>query len=167
MDSQADAKQQRSLQDSSFHYNLVFSLAYCDWMTDPEKENQSVGDLHVATSAQPQKKTRKSLSFKKSKEKLSALLKDTNSRWLLSPTKPDQLEKAAEGVIPMNTRNSTNWAVQTFPTWAEQRNKREDGEKIPLDVLSCQDPGIMSFVMRAFVLEVRRANSEKYIKTRR
>ena len=104
------------------------------------------------------------MSLKKSKEKLSAPLKDTNSRRFPSPTKPDQLEKAAEGVIRyMNTRNSTNWAVRTFLTWAERRNKREDGEKIPSDVLSCQDPGIVSFVMRAFVLEVRRADGEKYL----
>ena len=49
MDSQADAEQQQ--RDSSFHYNPAFSLGYRDWMTDSEKENQSVVDL--ATSGPP------------------------------------------------------------------------------------------------------------------
>ena len=38
----------------------------------------------------------------------------------------------------------------------------EDGEKIPLDGLSCRDPGIVSFVMCTFVLEFRKVDSEKY-----
>ena len=90
----------------------------------------------------PPAKTRKvSLSLKKP-------LKDSNSSRFASPTKSDQFDKAAEGVVPANTRNSTKWAVRTFLLWIEERKKRETQEKIEPDILSCNNADRVSFVMR-------------------
>lgn len=88
MDLQEDA--QRQLSEKSLQ----------DW----GKEN-SVECLPPAT-----KRMRKCLSLKKKGEPL----KDSNSIRFASPMKTDQLEKAAEGVIPANTQSNTNWAVRTF-----------------------------------------------------
>uniref|UniRef100_A0A1X7U8S4 Uncharacterized protein n=1 Tax=Amphimedon queenslandica TaxID=400682 RepID=A0A1X7U8S4_AMPQE len=41
-----------------------------------------------------------------------------------SPTKQQAFEKAAEGVVPDNTRQNTKWALHTFTSWLEERNKR-------------------------------------------
>ena len=54
------------------------------------------------------------------KKRLSLSLK---TRCFASPTKPEALEKAAEGVIPDNTQHSTKWAVNTL-SWVSERNKR-------------------------------------------
>ena len=99
---------------------------------------------------------KKSLSLKKP-------LKDSNSSRSASPTKSDQFDKAAEGVVPANTRNSTNWAVRTFLLCIEERKKRETQEKIEPDILSCNNADRVSFVMRLFVLEVRKADGGKYL----
>lgn len=76
-------------------------------------------------------------------------LKDCNSTCRFgSPTKTDSLEKAAEGVVPANTRNSTNWPVRTFLSWVEERNKRDTIHKIEPDLLSCNSAERVSYVMR-------------------
>ena len=57
----------------------------------------------------------------------------TSGSRFASPTKVSVLEKAAKGVVPGNTLQSTRWAVNTFITWAKQRNKRMPEEQIELD----------------------------------
>ena len=57
-----------------------------------------------------------------------------------SPTKETSYEKAAEGVIPANTKASTKWAVGD--QWLTQRNSKTTGDsecKIPTDVLDSHD----------------------------
>lgn len=54
------------------------------------------------------------------KKHLSLSLK---TRRFACPTKPEALEKAAEGVTPDNTKHSTKWAVNTL-SWVSERNKR-------------------------------------------
>ena len=103
----------------------------------------------------PAKKRKVSLSLRKP-------LEESNSSRFASPTKSDQLHRAAEGVVPTNTRNSTNWAVRTFLLWVEERNKRETQRKIEQDILSCNSADRVSFVMRLFVMEVRKADGGKY-----
>ena len=108
-----------------------------------------------AEGAPPAKTTRRlSLSLKKP-------LEESNHRFA-SPTKPDRISAAAEGVVPANTRNSTNWALRMFLSWAEERNKRDQERKIESDILSCGVADRVSFVMRLFVLEVRKADGGKY-----
>ena len=101
------------------------------------------------------KKRKISLSLKKP-------LKDNNTSRFASPTKADHFDRAAEGVIPTNTQNSTNWAVRTFQSWVKERNEREVEYKIEPGIFSCNDPERVSFVMLLFVLEVRKADGGKY-----
>ena len=94
-----------------------------------EKENE-------AGLNPPQKKRRLSLSRKKP-------LKEVNISRFGSPTKHEDFQKAAEGVVPTNTRHSTKWTVSTFVSWVEERNKRVP-EQIDCDILCCNDPERLS-----------------------
>ena len=102
----------------------------------------------------PIKKRRLSLSRKKP-------LTEVNSSRFASPTKPDVVEKAAEGVVPENTRQNTRWAVSTFLSWVEERNQRIS-EQIEPDILSSNDAERLSYVLRLFVIEARKVDGKKY-----
>ena len=78
-----------------------------------------------------------------------------------SPTKPDVSMKAAEGVVPMNTKRTTDWAVRVFASWIEECNQCVE-EQIEADILTSNDPERVSYVLQLFVLEARKADSEKY-----
>ena len=112
-----------------------------------EKENE-------AGLNPPQKKRRLSLSCKKP-------LKEVNISRFGSPTKHEDFQKAAEGVVPTNTKHSTKWAVSTFVSWVVERNKRVP-EQIDCDILCCIDPERLFNQLRLFVLEVRKMDGEKY-----
>ena len=79
-----------------------------------------------------------------------------------SPTKPELVEQAAEGVVPTNTKHSTKWAVKTFMSWLKQRNERVPDDQIESSILSCRDHSRLCYVLRLFVLEVRKSNGECY-----
>ena len=63
------------------------------------------------------KKRRICLSLKKPRKGASS-----GSRFA-SPTKAPAVAKAAKGVVPENTVQCTKWAVNTFLSWAKQRNE--------------------------------------------
>ena len=82
-----------------------------------------------------------------------------------SPIKHELLEKAAEGVVPKNTRHSTTWSVKTFLSWVAERNERVENDKIEDDILfstDCKRLSYHSYVLRLFVLEARKSNGESY-----
>ena len=102
----------------------------------------------------PNKKRRLSLSCNKP-------LREVNASRFASPTKPDEFKRAAEGVVPNNTRQNTKWAVSTFLSWVEERNKRVP-DQIDCDVLSSNNAERLSYVLRLFVIEARKMDCEKY-----
>ena len=65
-------------------------------------------------------------------------------------------------VIPGNTLQSRRWAVNTFITWAKQRNERMPEEQIELDILSDpSSPECLCYVLQLFAHEVRKVNGDK------
>ena len=125
-------------------------LVLCYKMADGKRS------LEESDSGSDLKKRRVSLSLKKRKEEKEA------SRFA-SPTKRERLEEAALGVVPSNTKHSTDWAVKTFLSWVTERNIRCPDELIEEDILSCcSDAERASYVLRLFVLEVRKQNGEHY-----
>lgn len=66
--------------------------------------------------------------------------------------KPDLLQK-------VNTQHCTSWAVTKFMLWIEERNKRVPSEKMEPDI---PDHELLCYILRLFVLEVRKSNGEKY-----
>ena len=148
MDSAADAAEQL-LETNACGFDLGFS----SWIepTPPHsKENKA--------ATPPTKRSRLCLSLRKRGREPE----DHPSR---SGGANSVYEKAAEGVIPANTRASTNWCVRTFQTWLEQRNSRTADSlesNIPPDILQSHDVDAVCKVMRYFVLEVRRIDGERY-----
>ena len=74
----------------------------------------------------------------------------------MSPSKSASMYvKAAEGVVPANTKASTHWCVRTFNSWLEQRNRR-----------TADNPGsatpAVSRAIRLFVLEARKVDGQCY-----
>ena len=139
MDSTADAESQLRVNNSAFQVGVTGGTQ--DDSADP-----------------PNKRTRLSLSLKKKREPLKEVNRFT------SPTKQKQFEKAAEGVVPVNTRCSTNWAIRTFTTWVQERNTRLPEDPVPLadDLLKCDDVETVCKYMRLFVLEARRTDGAPY-----
>ena len=103
------------------------------------------------------KKRRICLSLKKPRKGASS-----GSRFA-SPTKAPAVAKAAKGVVPENTVQCTKWAVNTFLSWAKQRNERMPQELIELDILSApSSPDRLCYVLQLFALEVRKVNGDRY-----
>uniref|UniRef100_A0A1X7VUV0 Tyr recombinase domain-containing protein n=1 Tax=Amphimedon queenslandica TaxID=400682 RepID=A0A1X7VUV0_AMPQE len=103
------------------------------------------------------KKRRISLSLKKPKGASSG-------SQFASPSKVSAVvAKAANGVVPENTALSTKWAVNTFLSWAKQRNKRMPQEPIELDIFSApSSPDRLCYVLQLFTLEVCKLNGDRY-----
>jgi hypothetical protein len=127
-------------------HNPAFVIECSGW--DAENE--------ICENETPAKKRRLSLSLKK-REPLGA----NNSRFG-SPTKQRVFEAAGEGVVPTNTRASTNWALKTFTEWMKQRNLRAPDDPIPSDILESKEASNVCRIMRLSVLEARRSDGQPY-----
>ena len=125
-----------------------------------DKENSDV--------AGPSAKKRKvSLSLKKKKPLKPSNKKLPEASRFAKPVDCIAFDQAAEGVVPVNTKNNTNWAISTFMKWACERNKICSNDfKIPEDILQSHDQEKICEVMRYFVMEVRREDGERYTSQR-
>ncbi|XP_011408773.1 PREDICTED: uncharacterized protein KIAA1958-like [Amphimedon queenslandica] len=85
-----------------------------------------------------------------------------NEKRFPSPIKSEALQKATEGVVPNNTKQSTRWALNTFLTWARERNKRCPDEEIDETIFCCPDAERVSHVLCLFTLEARKVDGERY-----
>lgn len=104
-------------------------------------------DLNAEDLKPSEKKRRLSLSLRK---------RPRSENRFASPTKPELLEKAAKGVVLLNTHHSTTWLVK------EESNGRVQGEQIEDNILFCTDCKRLSYILRLFVLEVRKSNGDSY-----
>ena len=126
----------------------------------------------MAVDANPPKRLRLSLSRSTkvsvtSTNVCSASLKDstnkpTNPKRFAKPVTSPEREKAAKGVIPVNTEASTGWAVRTFNAWALNRSFLHASEAVPDDLLESHDPELLSKWLCRFLLEARKSNGSPY-----
>ena len=113
-----------------------------------EKENE-----------QPRKKRRLSLSLKGKQAK--ALGNLSAGRRFITVDEGD-LETAAEGVMPTNTKKNNTWAARNFSEWAETRNSSNPLNRVPDDLLSCINPETVSTWLCRFVMETRQQSGKPY-----
>ena len=73
-----------------------------------------------------------------------------------------QLSELSKGLIPANTSKSTTWAIKTFELWSEERNKSRPQDPVPADMLTCNDPVLLSRHLSRFAVEVRKGNGDYY-----
>ena len=105
------------------------------WSADVTRNNESSDG-----SVKPKKRLKLSLSRTKNKT-ATAPLKDCSndlSRFIAPVSSPER-EKAAKGVIPANTRASSNWAIRNFNDWASNRSAMTPDDPVPADLLKSQD----------------------------
>ncbi len=134
---------------------------------DPDVIKPPIIDPHPIANA-PDPKKRPRLSLKLKRKPLSAA---TNTAGAGEASRPRfgepvsdvRRDMAAKGVIPANTDFSTKWAVNTFMTWATQRNERlPNDDPVPRDLLECTDAGKICKFLCLFALETRRENGKPY-----
>ena len=152
----------------------VGSVMECDvgestsmWSSDIKSNNES-GNVNV----KPTKRLKLSLSNSRTKVKTSeskpatAHLKDctnnlNNSRFVAPVSSPER-EKAAKGVIPVNTRANSNWAIKNFKEWASNRLAMTPDDPVPADLLQSQDPDLLCKWLCRYVMETRRTDGSLY-----
>ena len=49
----------------------------------------------------------------------------------------EQLEDAAKGVVPINTKSINEWALRNLNAWMENRNILIPDDPVPSNLLSC------------------------------
>ena len=69
---------------------------------------------------QPAKKRRSSLQLRKHEPLKTVQLNISRFR---PPVNDKEYVTAAKGVIPVNTRSATNWALEVFKAWMKERNE--------------------------------------------
>ena len=62
-----------------------------------------------------------------------------------------------------NTSKSTKWAIKTFESWSEARNRSRPQDPIPVDLLACNDPARLCTHISRFAVETRKANGDPYL----
>ena len=89
----------------------------------------------------------------------SAPLKDSTNQpnhgasCFAEPISSPEQEKAVKGVVPANTESNTQWAVQTFNAWAQNRSFVHPTEAVPADLLESRDPEVICKWLCCFALE--------------
>ena len=79
-----------------------------------------------------------------------------------SPVTENQLKKAADGVVPENTRCNTQWAERNFTSWEIQRNQQVPEDPVPLDLLRSHDAELVCKPLCKYVLETRNSSGHHY-----
>jgi hypothetical protein len=74
----------------------------------------------------------------------------------------EELKKAAEGVIPVNTQSSNEWALRNFRAWVEHRNTAAPEDPVPPNLLSCSDATILCKWVCSYVQETKKENGQPY-----
>ena len=76
-----------------------------------------------------------------------------HARFAKPKTSPERQE-AAVGVVPKNTHNSSQWALQNFNTWATNRSSL--GHPVPERLLKSHDAKLLCKYLSLYVMEARR-----------
>ena len=74
----------------------------------------------------------------------------------------DQLAVLSKGMTPANTSKSTKWALANFDAWRQARNKRYPEDKVPDNLLTSNDPAVLTLHLSRYALETRKENGEPY-----
>ena len=81
------------------------------------------------------------------------------ARFAKPKTSPERQE-AAVGVVPKNTHNSSQWALQNFNTWATNRSSL--GHPVPERLLESHDAKLLCKYLSLYVMETRREDGKPY-----
>ena len=83
------------------------------------------------------------------------------ARFAKPKTSPERQE-ADVGVVPNNTHNSSQWALQNFNTWATNRSSL--GHQVPERLLESHDAKLLCKYLSLYVMETRRDDGKQQAK---
>ena len=115
------------------------------------------------TPPTPKKKLKLSLAKKKT-ECTSELSASKASRFA-TPVSEKEVNEAAKGVVPTNTKKNNAWAERAFDAWVQERNQLMPLDPVPTDLLQCHDASVVNKYLRYFVLEARTQDGKKTKRT--
>ena len=69
--------------------------------------------------------------------------------------------QCAKGVILLNTKSSSKWALHDLHDWMDSWNSNSN-ENVPEDILSCPDAEVVCKWLCLFVQETRKENGKQY-----
>ena len=101
----------------------------------------------------PKKKLK--LSLAKKKTECTSELSTLKGSEFATPVSEKEVNEAAKGVVPTNTKKNNAWAERTFDAWVQERNQLMPLDPVPTDLLQCHDASVVSKYLRYFVLEAR------------
>ena len=114
--------------------------------------------LRMDSENQPPRK-KKCLSLPKPRR--SRALKESTNRFA-KPVDESVLEKAAKGVVPLKTEQSTIWAVSNFESWRSSRESGSSDAAVPPDILRSNDAELVCKWLCSYVLETRKTDGSLY-----
>ena len=112
----------------------LFSLGMDDYVDSDSFANQNQGDSVDG----PSSKRPKSLRLKKKGKENDDPINDVMCfEEAFSTVSEAQYKQLAKGFTPKNTEKCTNWALNNFSEWCNQRNAQfPDGDQCPEDLLT-------------------------------
>ena len=131
----------------------------CEWTDCPGHSNASGLQLEISPSHPLPQLEQLRPSSSKDQPHLP-MASNESSRFKFSSE--EQLSELAKGLIPENTKGSTNWALKNFNLWLKSRNDANPENPVPEDILTSSDPDLLNHHLSQFVVETRKANGEHY-----
>lgn len=74
----------------------------------------------------------------------------------------EELSESAKGVVPTNTKHSTQWALRDFEQWRENRNKCVPEDPVPEELFEKTDAEVLCKWLCCYVQETRKESGENY-----
>ena len=88
-------------------------------------------------------------SLAKKKTECTSELSASKATRFTTPVSEKEVNEAANGVVPTNTKKNNTLAERTFDAWVQLMPL----DPVPTDLLQCHDASVVSKYMRYFVLE--------------
>ena len=89
-------------------------------------------------------------------------LKDISNWFGSCVTDGETLTTFSKGFVPINTKQNTQWAIQTFEAWRAWRNGVYQDDRVPSGVLTSGDAVALNKWLSLLVIEVRKQDGNKY-----
>ena len=119
------------------------------------------GKENIEVYPPPERKLRPLLPLRK--KKTSALQEcAVNVSRFADPVSQEEIEIAAQGVVPDNTKCNNEWAANNFAEWAKARTQKSPEEPVPDNLLSCLDEKLLCKWLFRYVMETRQASGKPY-----
>ena len=152
-----------------------FCLGLPGWCPCPDCSTLTTSatckDTTKAPSAMEAAKGKKSLSLKRTREKVLPIVEASeepsgkrnpdDDRFDFNITS-DDLSKFMEGNTPANTEKSTSWAIRNFEEWQRARNVKFPNDTCPEDIFVQPDKSKICEWLCKFISETRKSDGEEY-----